>query len=141
MIAALSYNSPQSSPSVPTDLPTGEGASSDEGTSPLLQLPSRGTGSILLPLLFLFPSSFHTQLHGDLSCPFRCPRSSASLQQGLCEDCSICRCILDAIVGRDELHVLLFLHHLDSCPTLINLNLNSHMCSVTAVLDSTRLFT
>ena len=37
---------------------------------------------------------------------FRCPRSSASVQQLLCENC---RCILNAFVGRDEFHVLLFL--------------------------------
>ena len=96
--------SPRSSPSVP-DLPVGEGASPDVGTSPHLQFPARGAGPVLLPLLFLFPSSFFhpTWLHGDLSCPFRCPRSSASVQQMFCENCSICTCILDVFVGRDKL--------------------------------------
>ena len=74
--------------------------------------PPWGTDPILLPLLFFFPSFFHsTQLCGDLSCPFWCPRSSASVQPVFCENCSICRCILDAFVERDELHVLL-LHQL-----------------------------
>ena len=89
-------------------------ASPDARTSPYLQFSNRGAGPVLLPLLFLFPSSFFcpTQLHGDLSCPFRCLRSSASVQQVLCENCSIRRCVLDAFVGRDELHILLLLCHL-----------------------------
>lgn len=55
----------------------------------------RGTGPILLPVLFFFTSSlFHpTQLCRNLSCPFWCPRSSASVQLVLCENCSICICI------------------------------------------------
>ena len=48
----------QSSPSVPADLPAGEGASPDAGTCSLLQLPPRGVGPVLLPLLSFFPSSF-----------------------------------------------------------------------------------
>lgn len=60
----------------------------------------------------LFPSSFHpTWLCGDLSCPFRCLRSSSSVQQVLCENCSICIYTLDAFVGR-ELHILLPFCHL-----------------------------
>ena len=61
-----------------------------------------------------FPSSFfHSAwLCRDLSRPFRCPRFSASVQQVLCDSFSICRCILDASVGRDELHVFLLLCHL-----------------------------
>ena len=104
----------QVSPSVPGDLPAHEEASPVVATSPHLHLPARSTGPILLPLLFLFPSSFFhaTRLHGDLSCPFRCPRSSASVQQVLCENCSTCRCIPSAFVGRGELHVLLLLCHL-----------------------------
>ena len=41
-----------------------------------------------------------------------CPKSSTNVQQVLCENCSICRCILDVLVRRDELRILLF-HHLD----------------------------
>ena len=85
--------------------------------------PHRGAGPIPLPLLFLFPSSFFcpTWLCGDLFCPFRCPRASASVQQVLCENCSICRCILDAFVGRDELHILLLLCHLDSSRLIMHI--------------------
>ena len=44
--------SPRSSPSVPSDLPTGEGISPGVRTSPLLQLPSKGTCPVPLPLFF-----------------------------------------------------------------------------------------
>ena len=102
-------------PSVPTDFPVDEGASPDVGTSPLPQLPTRGTGPIPLPLLFFSPSSFFhpIRLRRDLSCPFQCPRSSASVQPVLCVNCSICRCIPDASVKRDKLHILLFLRHFE----------------------------
>ena len=94
--------SPRSSPSVPGDLLTGEGASPDARSSPHLQLPARGAGPILLPLLFLFPSSFFhlTWLHRDSFCTFRCLRRSASVQQVFCENCFICRCFLNAFVGE-----------------------------------------
>ena len=90
-------------------------ASPDAGASLHLQLPTRGAGPILLPLLFLFPSCFFcpNQLRGDLSCPFRCLRSSASVQQVLDENCSIYRFILHAFVGKGELHILLLLRHLE----------------------------
>ena len=71
------------------------------------------------PGSFFFPSFFHpTQLRGDLSCPFWCPRSSASVQLVFCENCSICRCILDAFVERDELRILPLLHHLGFLDTV-----------------------
>ena len=66
--------------------------------------------AILLFLSFFFHP---TQLYGDTSCAFSCLRSSASVQQVLCENCSICRCILDAFVGKDELHILLLLCRLE----------------------------
>ena len=52
------------------------------GNSRLLQLPQRGAGPTPLHLLSLFPSFFFcpTWLCADLSCPFSCPRSSASVQ-------------------------------------------------------------
>ena len=55
----------------------------------------RGTGPILLPVLFFFTSSFFhpTQLCRNLSCPFWCPRSSASVQLVLCENFSLYICI------------------------------------------------
>ena len=83
-------------------------ASLDAGTSPLFQLPLSDAGPIQLPLLFLFPSSFFhpTQLRGDLSCPFRCLRSSAIVQQVLCENCSIYRCTL----LKEFLFIYLWLH-------------------------------
>ena len=67
--------------------------------SPLFQLPLIGAR---VPPCFLstsFPFIFHpTQLHGDLSCPFLCLRSSAHVMLVLCENCPICRCSLDAFV-------------------------------------------
>ena len=98
-----------------TDLLAGEEASPDVGTYLHLQLPVRGAGPVLLPLLFLFSSFFFhpTWLYGDLSYPFRFPRFSASVKQVLCENSSICRCILGEFVGTDELHALLVLHHLE----------------------------
>lgn len=60
---------PHISPSVQSDLLADKGASTDDGASPQLQLPTRDSGSVLLPL-FLFSSFFClAQLHGDLSCP------------------------------------------------------------------------
>ena len=38
----------------------------------------------------------------------------ASIQLVFFENCSICRCILDASAEKDVLHVHLLLHHLDS---------------------------
>ena len=72
--------SPQNSPSVPADLPLVRGFPQMR-EPPYLQLPTRSVGPILLPLLFLFPSSFFppTWLHGDLSCSFRCSKLSASI--------------------------------------------------------------
>ena len=68
-VAGLS-SEPLKLPFCYSNLPTGEGVSPDAGTQPLPQQPPRGTGSIPLPLLFLFLSGFlHcTWLHRDLSC-------------------------------------------------------------------------
>ena len=106
---------PQSSPSVSTYLLSSEGASL--GEKPLHSFSSPSGLQVPSHFLFsFFPFLFcPSQLHRDLACTFRCPMSSASLQQVLCEDCPICRCILDAFVLRGECHVLL-LHHLDSSP-------------------------
>ena len=88
---------PRRSLSVPADFPTVSRAFLSAGTSLHLQLPARGAGPFLFPLFFF--SSFHPmQLRGDFSCPFRCPRSSTSVQQVFCEIHSICRCILDILV-------------------------------------------
>ena len=63
------------------------------------------------------PTSSHpTQLCRDLCSPFWCPRSSVSVQLVFCENCCIYRCIPDASVERDELHIFLLLHHLYSPP-------------------------
>ena len=84
------------------------------GISPLLQLPclrvqvlSRFLSSSF-SLLFFHP----TQLCRGLYSPFWCPRSSASVQPVVCENCCIYRCIPDASVERGELHVLLLLRQL-----------------------------
>ena len=56
-------------------------------------------------------SFFHpTCLPGYLSSSFKFSRYSTSVQQVLCENCFICRCILDVLVGRGVLHIPLFCH-------------------------------
>ena len=87
----------QSSLCVPAGLPAGEEASLSVGTSPLLQFPIQGCRVCLTP----FFSFFHpTWLCRNFSCPFSYLRSSASVQQVLCENCLICRCILDVLLGE-----------------------------------------
>ena len=115
--------SPRVSPSVPADLPTSEGlprcGNISSSSAPCQEIRAH-TASFPLPFPFLFHP---TWLCGDISCPFKCPRSSASFQQenyySICRcildvfvNYSICRCILDVFVGRDEIHILLLLHHL-----------------------------
>ena len=81
-----------------------------------LLFPTRGTGPFLFPPFL--KNLFHpTWLHGDFSCPFRCLRSFASVQQVLCENCYIRRFILDVLVRRGEFLILQF-HHLNSSPQL-----------------------
>ena len=86
-----------------------------EGTFPHLQLPTRVAGPIFYSSSsFFFLSSY--QVVREFLLLFWESKSSASLQQVLCENRSICRCILDVPVRRDEFHVLLF-HHLDFSPS------------------------
>ena len=71
----------------------------------------------LIPLFF-FSSFFHpTRLWDNFSCRFRCLKFSASVQQVLYENFSICRCIPDVLVRSDEFCILLF-HCLDSSPDI-----------------------
>ena len=57
---------------------------------PYLQLPSRSRDLILPPLLFLSPSFFYpARLYGNHAFPFMCLKSSASIQQVLCENFSV----------------------------------------------------
>lgn len=102
----------------------GKGQFLPQMQGPLLSFshPLRGTGPKQLPLLFPFPSVLcPSWLHGDLSCSFRCLRSSASVQPVLCENCSICRCTVDAFVERDAFHILLLLRHLGFlCGCILN---------------------
>ena len=73
---------------------------------PLLSF-SRPQGHKCLPASF--PSSFSLLTlvlpgySGNLSYPFRCLRSSARVQQLLCEICSNLRCILDTFMVRSEI--------------------------------------
>ena len=101
-VAEFSSNGLWIASSVSIDLPIIERASPDVETSLFLQLPTyKVVGSILLSLLFFFSSFFHpTWLSWNLSCPFRCLRSSASVQPVLCENYIICRCIFDTFMGR-----------------------------------------
>ena len=56
----------------------------------------------------------HT-MRGDFSYLFKCLKTSANIKQVLHENGSICRCILDVFVRRDEFYILLF-YRLDSSP-------------------------
>lgn len=96
---------PQSSLSAPADLST----FSECGN---LSSPSASHQDCWPVFLFLFFFSFFgpTRLLGHFSYPLRCPESSTNVQKMLCENCSICRCILDVIVRRDKFWVLLFCH-------------------------------
>ena len=66
-----------------------------------------------IPLFFL-SSFFHS---------FRCPKSSANVQQVPCGNCSVCRWILCVFVRSDEFHILLVCH-LDYSPPVFPFNLN-----------------
>lgn len=90
--------SPQSSSSVPDDLPTDEGASPVAGSFPFLQLPPEVQDFIPFPCFYV-PFFCPTWLCGHFSCGFRCPRSSASVQQVLCENSSVSRCILFLLIS------------------------------------------
>lgn len=99
---------------------------------PLHYFTPRGTGPILLPVLFFFTSSFFhpTQFFRNLSCPFWYPRSSASVHSvgALWELLSLymymCICIylyiyihihtyiLDTFVETDDLQIFLLSCHL-----------------------------
>ena len=63
--------------------------------------------------LFWQPQMLPFQLWRDLYSPFWSPGSSASFQPVFCENCCIYRCIPNASVERDELHVHLLLRHLE----------------------------
>ena len=84
---------PRRSFSVPDDFPIMREFFLSVGTSPHLQLPARLAGLFY----FFFLSSYLVVRGFFLS--FRCPKSSADVQQVLYENCSICRCILDVLVG------------------------------------------
>lgn len=100
-------------PFCPSGFPYWEGASLSCRNLSSPSAPDQECWSLPISSFLSFFSFFYpTQLHGNLYCPFRCPRSSTSIQQVLCEN-SICRCILDALVRRCEFYLLLFCH-LDS---------------------------
>ena len=125
----------RSSTSVPADLPTSEGAFPVQ--EPLLffsfSLQGHRSRPACSPLPFPFFYPYRTWLHRDLSCPCRHPRSSASVQHVLCENSSICRCILAAFVGRSELHILLLLHHFVSPSILLFLDEVVYRCQLSPV--------
>ena len=107
---------PWRSLSVPADFPTVRGFFPEWG--PLLEfsfLPGLPF-PFFIPLLFL--SSYLVTRGFFSSCPFSCPKFSTNVQQVLCKTCSICRCILDVLVRRDEFHILPFCHF-DSSLSLI----------------------
>ena len=89
----------------PTCFPHHEGASLNVGTSPLLQLPARGADPFPFPLSFflsfVLPSCMGIFHH------FRCLRSSTRVQCILCENSSICRCILFFLINLINLFIWL----------------------------------
>lgn len=100
-------------PSVSTKFPNSEGPSSDVGIFLLFSSPHQGAGLVLLSLLFLLPSVFHsTYLCLDPYSPFQWPRSSGNVQPVFWENCSICGCTSDASMEGDALHVHPLLHHI-----------------------------
>ena len=125
------FRQPLMLPFCPSLFPVREGVSPNSGLSPLLQLPLPGVQvlSIFLSssfsLLFFHP----TQLCRDLYSPFQCPRSSASFQLVFCENCCIYRCIPDASVERDELHVHLLSAILNLLDSLLKFK-NNHQIHV-----------
>ena len=95
--------SPRGSPPVLAGLPTIEGVFPRCGTlsSPSTPSPHGCRSHSVFSFLLSF---FHpTWLPEYFSSPFRSPRYSTSVKQVLCDNCSICRCILDVLVGRGEL--------------------------------------
>ena len=91
----------------------------DVRISPLLQLPG-GTCTTLRyrsnPTHSALPSPFSLlpiKLCMDLYIPFQWSGIPVSIQLVLCEIC-ICRCVPDASVEREVLHVHLLLHYLVS---------------------------
>ena len=83
-----------SSLSVPAHVPTSEGASQGQGTSPLSQLFPSIQAPIPIPFFFLFHPSW---VCGDLYCNLSFVLSSASIHQVFCEKHSTCRCIFDVL--------------------------------------------
>lgn len=108
---ALLFSKPRNTPSVSADPLTGEGTSPDVKILSHFQLPSRSKDLIPPPLLFLFPSAFHPAwLYGTHSFPFMCLKSSASIQQVLCENFSIFEVFLMYLWGE--------MNSMFSCPLL-----------------------
>ena len=71
---------------------------------PRAQVPSSIRSSSFSLLTMVLPD-----YSGNISYPFKYLRSSARVQQLLCEIYSTSRCILDTFMERRELHVLLLL--------------------------------
>ena len=92
-VAVFSSHRERGSPSVPTELPPGRGCTGC-GDLSSLQIPPGFCGFHLASFPLPFPPALScpTWLSGNLSCPFRCPSSSARVPQGS-ENFSTSRCI------------------------------------------------
>lgn len=88
-------------PFYPSSSFSAEGAFSYGGPTPLL-LPPQECGCYLTSSPLLCPFFFlpYYMFTWGAFLPFWCLSSSTSVYQVLCENCSMCRCILDAFVGE-----------------------------------------
>ena len=97
---------PRSSSSVPADFPSVRESFLMWGSLFTFSFPP-GFLVSFFDSSFLFSSFFHS---------FRCLKSTATVHQELCGNCSIRKCVFDDLVRSDKFCVLLFCH-LDSSPT------------------------
>ena len=92
-------------PFCPSSSFSAEGACPYGGPTPLLLPPQECgrylTSSPLFCPFFFLP--YYMFIWGAFF-PFWCLSSSTSVYQVLCENCSMCRCILDAFVGKEKQH-------------------------------------
>ena len=105
----------------------GAGKPAQMGAPPSSHKCPRVVGPFFDSSFLLFLLSSYPVVRGFISCPFRCPKSSANVQQVLCENRSICRCILDVLVRRDKFCILLFCHLDSSYASFLNFKIYTYL--------------